>query len=486
MNVSYSDQIDSLPLLSLIPISSGANFSNSIEAIASYFGFDEKMLFQDFYGESGELLTLHSQIQNKRVCLLGFGEQPTFEEIIQVTRSFTHKLRKKLSKDFGVCFLFENFSIVNPRGLEAFSNGISLGTYDIGLLKTEAQDPHPFEFGDSLITYFLPEANKEYQDAIDRGLKFGETQKRIFDLVNLPSNKKTPAYLGNWAIESGKRNDFKVKVLEIDKIKETNLKALLAVNQGSDLPPVFIVMEYLPKSKGPHPKVGLVGKGVTFDTGGLSIKPSSNMHYMKSDMGGAAAVLGTLELAAKLELNVHLIGIVPATENNVDAKSIKPSDIIESYSGKTIEIIDTDAEGRLILADGLAYMVKNYNPEVLIDIATLTGSAVRTLGYHAAALFSNNDKLAQRITDAGNDSGERVWRLPIWDAYYDDIKSDVADVKNYSGKPIAGAIVAAKFLEFFINNHPNWAHLDIAGVAFKDSGIWYSKELYGLWCQVVI
>lgn len=186
-------------------------------------------------------------------------------------------------------------------------------------------------------------------------------------------------------------------------------------------------------------------------------------------MGGAAAVLGTMELVAKLQLPVHLIGIVPSTENSVDAKSIRPSDVINSYSGKTIEIIDTDAEGRLILADGLAYMIRHFNPSILIDLATLTGSAVRTFGYHAAALFSSNDDLAGQLERTGARTGERVWRLPLWDIYKEDIKSDVADIRNFSGRPIAGAIGAAKFLEAFTEDHLAWAHMDIAGVAFTDS-----------------
>ena len=192
------------------------------------------------------------------------------------------------------------------------------------------------------------------------------------------------------------------------------------------------------------------------------------MHLMKSDMGGAAAVFGAMELCAKLRLPIHLVGIVPATENSVDALAIKPSDVINSYSGKTIEIIDTDAEGRLILADGLSYMVRHYKPDVLIDLATLTGSAVRTFGYHAAGLFSNDDELAAKLYEASETCGELVWRLPLWDVYKDDIKSDVADVRNFSGRPLAGAIGAAKFLEVFTQDHPSWAHLDIAGVAFSD------------------
>jgi len=271
------------------------------------------------------------------------------------------------------------------------------------------------------------------------------------------------------------------------EIEATGLHALLAVNRGSEAPPFFIIMEYKPKeTSGELPKVGLVGKGVTFDTGGLSIKPSTNMHYMKSDMGGAAAVLGTMEAAAKLQLPVHLIGIVPTTDNSVDAEAIKPSDVIDSYSGKTIEVIDTDAEGRLILADVMAYMTKHFQPDTLIDLATLTGSSVRTLGYHAAALFSNDDALAEQLYQASQRTGERVWRLPTWEVYGDELKSDVADIRNLGVRPMSGAITAAKFLEFFTADHPHWAHLDIAGVAFGDSEYTAQKSASGYGVRLLI
>lgn len=206
------------------------------------------------------------------------------------------------------------------------------------------------------------------------------------------------------------------------------------------------------------------------------------MHYMKSDMGGAAAVLGTIELAAKLQLPVHLVGIIPSTENSIDGLAIKPGDVIGSYSGKTIEVIDTDAEGRLILADGLSYANQNFALDTIIDLATLTGSCVATLGYSAAGLFTNNETLAQSLYQSGLQTGEKLWRLPLWDDYKDELKSDVADVKNYHGKPVAGAIVAAKFLEVFTENHANWAHLDIAGTAFGDSefGTMKSATAYGV------
>jgi len=242
------------------------------------------------------------------------------------------------------------------------------------------------------------------------------------------------------------------------------------------------VLEYKPATAQTGQTIGLVGKGVTFDTGGISIKDSTNMHLMKSDMGGAAAVLGTVELAAKLQLPVHLVGVIPSTENSVDGDSTKPGDVIGSYAGKTIEVIDTDAEGRLILADALAYVIKNHQPDVLIDLATLTGSVIGTLGYVAAGLFTTNDTLANTLLNVSDKTGEKLWRLPMWDDYKEDLKSDVADVKNYHGKPFAGAIMGAKFLEVFTSKHPAWAHLDIAGTAFTDSEFGSQKNAtaYGI------
>jgi leucyl aminopeptidase len=291
------------------------------------------------------------------------------------------------------------------------------------------------------------------------------------DLVNAPSNYKRPAELGEWALASAAEYGYRATVWGQDQIKAAGMQALLAVNQGSAHPAAFIITEYQPQTPGNYPTVALVGKGVTFDTGGLSIKASANMHYMKSDMGGAAAVLGTLEVAAQLQMPIRLLGFIPATENSVDAHAVKPGDVIGSYAGKTIEVIDTDAEGRLILADALSYAVKQYQPNVLIDLATLTGSAVRTLGYVAGALFTHNDNLAHDLYQAGWNCGERLWRLPLWDLYKDDVKSDIADLRNFSGKPTAGAISAAKFLEAFVDDHPAWAHLDIAGVAYTDSEV---------------
>ena len=192
---------------------------------------------------------------------------------------------------------------------------------------------------------------------------------------------------------------------------------------------------------------------------------------MKSDMGGAAAVLGAVELIAKRKLPIRVIGFIPATDNSVDALAIKPGDVIGSYSGQTIEVLNTDAEGRLVLADGLAYAIKHYNPDVIIDLATLTGSVIRALGTYCAGLFTKNDDLAAALIASGLNTGERLWRLPMWDEYADEMKSEIADIKNLSDKPTAGAITAAKFLEHFTSNHAKWAHIDIAGTAFKANGV---------------
>lgn len=466
----------------VFPVLQGSPNAKILDAISQQTTIDKTQIQEAFTAEQGEILTLLYN-GNKKAILLGFGTHPGFAEILKTIRTFTHKQDGKLQQHFGIDLSVLNLTDTQAiQWVDATANGLQLGTYQPPAYSPKGKTKqHSFNQNNGIeISILLPEAQlKQAENAITQGEAIGSSQKEIMHLVNAPANKKHPKDLAAWAQASGRKHGFDVTVFDKEKAKEIGLHGLLAVNRGSEEPAVFIIMEYKPKGVENVPKVGLVGKGVTFDTGGLSIKGSTNMHYMKSDMGGAAAVLGTMEATAKLQLPIHLIGIVPSTDNSVDALSIKPSDVIDSYSGKTIEIIDTDAEGRLILADGLAYMVKHFQPEVLIDLATLTGSAVRTFGYHAAALFTNNNQLEQGLRQAAQQTGERVWPLPIWDVYKEDLKSDVADVRNFSGRPIAGAIGAAKFLEVFTDSHPNWAHLDIAGVAFGDSEFTVQKSATG-------
>lgn len=451
----------------VVPVA-GKNAQDTFAKLAVQTYTTAEQIDKDFKANLGETMVLYGKDQS-RIILLGLGQSPQFNDVLKAFRSFSNKSNKRISSSFGVSFQMDNCAEENIAiWVDACANGLILGTYSTGKYKTQHIPSHTLAPDEIQVTIFAPPLDT-ITSAIQRGTHIGRTQTEILDLVNAPANKKSPADLAKWAVQSGKQYDFKVEVIDKEKAAQIGLHALLAVNRGSEAPATFIIMEYIPDGVENAPTVGLVGKGVTFDTGGISIKPSSNMHFMKSDMGGAAAVLGTMEAVAKLKLPVHLIGIVPSTDNSVDALAIKPSDVIDSYSGKTIEIIDTDAEGRLILADGLAYMIKHFQPEILIDLATLTGSAVRTFGYHAAALFSKDVDLSTAIQKAGAKSGERVWPLPLWDVYKEDLKSDVADIRNYSGRPLAGAIGAAKFLEFFTNDHPKWAHLDIAGVAFNDA-----------------
>ncbi len=447
------------------PSSDGSIPESFFTALSAAFGIPA-LENSDFKAEYGEILFFFTP--QTRVILLGLGKSPAFADILKCFRLLSAKHKQKLSKDTGISLLSDNLPENPLEWLEAAVNGLALGAYQIGKHKTTDGEKHPLGDPDSQLQLLLPEnIQSTGMAAAQKGLEIAGIQQRIFDMVNAPANKKTPADMAAWAQASAKQYGYKATVYDRQQSEALGFHALIAVGKGSENPPFFIVLEYAPENA--VKKVALVGKGVTFDTGGISIKPSSNLHYMKSDMGGAAAVLGAMEAAAFLKLPVHLTGIILAAENSVDAHALRPSDVISSYSGKTIEIIDTDAEGRLILADGLSYAVRNHQPDVIIDLATLTGSVVRTLGYHAAGVFSSNDALSKALCEAGDSVGERLWPLPIWDVYKEDIKSDIADVRNFSGKQVAGAISAAKFLEVFVDEHPAWAHLDIAGVAFGDS-----------------
>ena len=459
MKINVINEHKSSVKVIILPFVQDENFENLLQKIAQDFSINFELLKQDFKAESKEIHVIYSP-QNQKIIFLGLGKNPNSSEVIKAFRTLFFKQKSKLPAEVTI-----DVRSLPKSWTEYAVIGSMLGGYDLDLYKTEKKNSFPVFEKEGIINVLSSEKNA--QMLADRGKAISKTQMQIFDLMNAPANKKTPQSLAKWAVDSGKKFGYKVTVLEKQQLKSQKLDALLAVGQGSEHPPVLIVMEY--RSSEATQTVGLVGKGVTFDTGGISIKSSSNMHLMKSDMGGAAAVFGAMELAAKLQLPINLIGIVPACENAVDGKAFKPSDVIGSYSGKTIEIIDTDAEGRLILADGLNYMVKNFQPDVMIDLATLTGSCIATLGYHAAGMFTNNDELAQKLTQAADQTGERLWRLPLWDVYKEDISSDIADVRNYSGKPMAGAISATKFLEVFTENHQNWVHLDIAGTAFGDT-----------------
>ena len=299
----------------------------------------------------------------------------------------------------------------------------------------------------------------------EAGQKVAEATIEARNLVNEPVITLTAPELANRAEKLGKKYGFKVEVFNKAKIESLKMGGLLAVNYGSPNPPTFTIMEWKPKgAKNAKDPIVLVGKGVVYDTGGLSLKPTSNsMDFMKSDMAGAAAVIGTMCSVAALKVPYHVIGLVPATDNRPGQNAYAPGDVITMYNGSTVEVMNTDAEGRLLLADALAYS-KKYNPSLVIDLATLTGAAVVAIGHHGIALMSTADKATKEsFSESGEATYERVVELPLWKEYGDALKSDIADIKNVGGRP-AGSITAGKFLQTF-TDFP-WIHLDIAGPSF--------------------
>ena len=469
----------------VIPIKKEKDLSGVIGAIERDYGLPEGRIGSDFKGDFKEGLLLYGP-GGEKVFLLGLGDKVLSANVIGAFRFFSFGQKGRIGSSVCVDFIHSNAENTSAAICWAV-NGLMLGVYKIGMYKSENGEKHPLMTDESQLTVMATMALEDTERAVAKGLATAGTQRSMMDLVNAAPNYKTPTYLSESAKVSGEAYGYKVTVFDRKQCVAHGLHALVSVNDGSDHEPAFIIMEYQPKGKTEGlPKIGLVGKGVTFDTGGINIKPSANLWLMKSDMGGAAAVMGAMELTAKLQTPVHLIAIVAATENMTDGKSTKPGSVIQSFSGKTIEVIDTDAEGRLVLADGLAYMQKHYAPDVMIDLATLTGSIVSTLGYNGAGLFTNDEALGKQLLQAGETTGERLWNMPMWDIYGEDMKSDVADISNLSSKPVAGAITAAKFLENFIDGHKRWAHLDIAGMALSNSELGAQRTATGYGVRLLV
>lgn len=424
----------------------------------------------DFEADFGTYLT-HYTKEGYKIYVLGLGEEKHSTRIEEAFRALTFQTKKYWSTSIEI-----DANNLSESEILKSAIGVKLADYTIGVNKTEKREAKELE------VCFV--STKEVAPLVNEGFETATTINEIKSIVDAPPNIKTPEYLGEWTKVSAKKYNYSCEILDQVELEKQGFKALLSVGQASVNKPVAIVTQY--KSKDTNAiDFALVGKGITFDSGGLSIKPSANLHYMKSDMGGAAVVLGVVELVAKLKLNINIVGIVVSAENAVGSNAYRPGDVIGSHSGKTIEIIDTDAEGRLALADGLSYVIDNYKPTYLLDIATLTGSVVRTFGYSAAGMFTNNTKVAKALETAGYKVHERVWQLPMFEDYEEDLQSDIADIRNFSGKPVAGAITAAKFLEAFTKDHKNWVHLDIAGVAFGSSKYAKMKSASGFGIQLL-
>jgi leucyl aminopeptidase len=424
-----------------------------------------------FDGEFSEIKIMY-RAGGQRIFLLGLGGEKDLNKCDEAFRKLAYTTGKYWTNKIQV-----DCSKLKEKEIIQVVTGLEMANYKLGVYKSDEEKVNVVEV--ALCT------EKNVSRQILEGMYIGEAINRVKTLVDAPANYKTPEFIADWAVKSGKENSYETKVWNEEDLEEQGFDAILAVGNGSKNPPRLIEVSYMPR-KNDAVDFGLVGKGITFDSGGLSIKASTNLHYMKSDMGGAAVVLGVIELAAKLKLNVNIVGVVASAENAVDANSYRPGDVINSYSGKTIEIIDTDAEGRLVLADAMSYIIRTHHPDQIIDLATLTGSVVRTLGYSAAGLFTKNKEMSDTLSQIGESLNEKVWPLPLYDEFESDLHSDIADIRNFSGKPIAGGINAAKFIEAFTESHKKWVHLDIAGVAFGDSSYAKMKSASGYGIRLMI
>lgn len=369
--------------------------------------------------------------------------------------------RKKLNEIHIVVPSFFDYkdSFENEKHLlQSILEGIQLGNYTFHKYKAEREKVEIL----NIILHYTDQ--KILNDAINSASKIMSAVFLTRDLVNEPAITLTPGELANRTKKELTKLGVKVSVFDKKELQKRKMNAILAVGGASANPPFIIAMHYKPKVK-TKIKIALVGKGVCYDSGGLSIKPTSSMEEMKGDMAGGAAVVGIIKAAAELKLQIEIIGVIPAVENMVGGSSYKPGDIIIAASGKSIEVKDTDAEGRIILADALHY-ASQQKPDEIIDFATLTGACCVALGLIAAGLFTNDDHLAEDLLKSGNQTFERLWRLPFWNDYNEMIKSELADVNNL-GPRWGGAITAGKFLEHFVDEKIPWAHIDIAGPAFK-------------------
>ena len=418
----------------------------------------------DLDGKLATCLLLHTlpAIAAVRVLLVGLGKQAEFGEkqYRQAVRAAVKALPKGVA-NAGI-FLAElgiKKSDIHSKVAQLVEVAMD-ATYQVNAIKHKKADPLPLQ----KMTIFVDKADSIQAEAgLKQGLAIAKGVSLAKDLGNLPPNICTPSYLGEQAKKLAKTYGFKVEVLEQKEIEKLGMGSFLGVAQGSVEPPRFIVLQHLKGDKKQKPTV-LVGKGITFDTGGISLKPGGDMDEMKYDMCGAASVLGTFKAIGEMDLAINAVGLIATCENMPDAGAIKPGDILTSMAGLTIEVLNTDAEGRLILCDALTY-AERFEPSAVVDIATLTGACVIALGHHPSGLFSNKDSLAAELLAAGEKAHDRAWHMPLWEEFQSQLDSNFADMANIGGRA-GGSITAACFLSRFAKKY-DWAHLDIAGTAWK-------------------
>ena len=405
----------------------------------------------DVKGKKGESHLFY--IENKRILLLGLGKKEQFD-------ANQARLIAGSASRFAIDKKIDNFSIEcfpdKKEHCQAFGEGLVLGSYQFFEYQTKNENKKCI-----LKSVLVMGCDSKH---ILTGTAIGESVCLARDLGNYPGNVATPTKLAQVAEDIAEEGKMKVTVFDRKEFTEMGMGGLAGVAIGTDEPPKFIILEYM-KGGDSKPKV-LVGKGLTFDSGGISIKPSPKMDEMKYDMCGSTVVLGVFKALALLKPNINVVGIIPSTENLNGGKAYKPGDVLTAYNGKTMEILNTDAEGRVILADGLSYASKHYDPEYILDFATLTGAVLISLGHVATGVMGTNKDLMKKVKSSAISTSEKVWELPLWDEYCEQVQSDIADVKNMGAPMQAGSIAGGAFLKEFVKKDIPWVHFDIAGTAW--------------------
>jgi leucyl aminopeptidase len=446
----------------------------------------------EFEGKHLQLSLVHARARTpvKRILMVGLGKRKdcTLEKIRQSMGKAAQSVRDLGLSSFCTSLITTGLKGISPAEIaQTMVEGTLLGLYQFNVYKTEGRDSVK-----SIQEFTLLDENGRRLNEIRKGIQLGqilaEATNLARDLGNYPSNYITPTRLAEMAQGIAGELGLECEVLEKSQLEALGMGAFLGVAKGSQEPAKFIILKYQgllkdQRVKGVRP-IALVGKTITFDTGGISIKPSEKMEQMKYDMMGGAAVMCAIKAAAQIKLPVNVVGFLPATENMPSGSAMKPGDVVKTLSGKTVEVINTDAEGRLILADALTYATR-YRPTAIVDLATLTGACTVALGYHAIGLLGNHTGLLDAIKKAAQTTGERVWELPLWEEYYEQIKSDVADIKNVGGRG-GGTITAAAFLSKFVGDYP-WAHLDIASTAWAEENRPYTpKGVTGIGVRLLV
>ena len=440
---------------------------------------DEVYTSGEFGGAIGDLAVLHrpKRLKARRLVLAGAGKPEKFGEL-EMRRMAGAAVRAVKGKSLRQVSFWLPDSYANSSFAQAVVEAGILGDYEPDQLKS---DKKKGEKRLESLTLYATGVSDELTSAVENGRILAEAQNFARDLVNEPANRLTPLMLADHARSMSAEYGLECEILDEGQMRELGMGSLLGVSQGSDNPPALIVIRYTPAQAASDDHVAFVGKAVTFDTGGVSIKPAEGMEKMKYDMGGGASVLGAMRAIAQLKPSVRVTAFIPSVENMVSGRAQRPGDIVTSMSGKTVEVLNTDAEGRLILIDAITYAIRQGVTHI-VDAATLTGAVVVALAHVHIGAFANDDSLYERVAAAGRSAGDRMWRMPLDDDYKEYLKSAFADIPNIGGR-WGGAITAAKFIEEFVEGKP-WVHLDIAGTAWLDDGKpWMAKGPTGLPCR---